>query len=169
MNPPPTSLHIPSLWVIPVHLPRASCTKIMCRFACHADAALVNMRSIGMSCGSTGMSSTIWNSCATPTFSEPSADARRPHVVGSGGNDKEKEDFREAKPRSLRFTWSMKTTSSMEPNEMMREIWTFLWGPCRVQVLQEQVSPGMNGRWSGHRASSHGLRWLQQTQPPSSL
>lgn len=26
------------------------------------------------------------------------------------------------KPRSLRFTWSMKTTSSMEPNEMMREI-----------------------------------------------
>ncbi|XP_075401667.1 serine/threonine-protein kinase MARK2 isoform X1 [Tenrec ecaudatus] len=46
----------------------------------------------------------------------------RPHVVGGGGNDKEKEDFREAKPRSLRFTWSMKTTSSMEPNEMMREI-----------------------------------------------
>ncbi|XP_074518157.1 serine/threonine-protein kinase MARK2 isoform X6 [Halichoeres trimaculatus] len=27
-----------------------------------------------------------------------------------------------AKPRSLRFTWSMKTTSSMEPMEMMREI-----------------------------------------------
>ncbi|XP_031706821.1 serine/threonine-protein kinase MARK2 [Anarrhichthys ocellatus] len=26
------------------------------------------------------------------------------------------------KPRSLRFTWSMKTTSSMEPMEMMREI-----------------------------------------------
>ena len=31
-------------------------------------------------------------------------------------------------------------------------IWTFLRGPCRVQVLQEQVSPGVNGRWSGHRA-----------------
>uniref|UniRef100_A0A672R932 non-specific serine/threonine protein kinase n=1 Tax=Sinocyclocheilus grahami TaxID=75366 RepID=A0A672R932_SINGR len=27
-----------------------------------------------------------------------------------------------SKPRSLRFTWSMKTTSSMEPNEMMKEI-----------------------------------------------
>ncbi|XP_069374340.1 serine/threonine-protein kinase MARK2 isoform X23 [Paralichthys olivaceus] len=27
-----------------------------------------------------------------------------------------------SKPRSLRFTWSMKTTSSMEPMEMMREI-----------------------------------------------
>ncbi|XP_056317309.1 serine/threonine-protein kinase MARK2 isoform X7 [Danio aesculapii] len=28
----------------------------------------------------------------------------------------------QAKPRSLRFTWSMKTTSSMEPSEMMKEI-----------------------------------------------
>ncbi|XP_013407880.1 MAP/microtubule affinity-regulating kinase 3 isoform X2 [Lingula anatina] len=28
----------------------------------------------------------------------------------------------EVKPRSLRFTWSMKTTSSMDPNEMMKEI-----------------------------------------------
>uniref|UniRef100_A0A8D3DT79 non-specific serine/threonine protein kinase n=1 Tax=Scophthalmus maximus TaxID=52904 RepID=A0A8D3DT79_SCOMX len=34
-----------------------------------------------------------------------------------------KEDVgRDSKPRSLRFTWSMKTTSSMEPAEMMREI-----------------------------------------------
>lgn len=29
---------------------------------------------------------------------------------------------KDAKPRSLRFTWSMKTTSSMEPADMMREI-----------------------------------------------
>ncbi|XP_053504192.1 serine/threonine-protein kinase MARK2 isoform X6 [Ictalurus furcatus] len=29
---------------------------------------------------------------------------------------------KDIKPRSLRFTWSMKTTSSMEPNEMMKEI-----------------------------------------------
>ena len=28
----------------------------------------------------------------------------------------------QVKPRSLRFTWSMKTTSSMDPNEMMKEI-----------------------------------------------
>lgn len=33
-----------------------------------------------------------------------------------------KEDGRDSKPRSLRFTWSMKTTSSMEPSDMMREI-----------------------------------------------
>uniref|UniRef100_A0A8C1W1L5 non-specific serine/threonine protein kinase n=1 Tax=Cyprinus carpio TaxID=7962 RepID=A0A8C1W1L5_CYPCA len=32
------------------------------------------------------------------------------------------EEHKDAKPRSLRFTWSMKTTSSMEPTEMMREI-----------------------------------------------
>ncbi len=34
-------------------------------------------------------------------------------------NEKETDSV---KPRSLRFTWSMKTTSSMDPNEMMREI-----------------------------------------------
>lgn len=28
----------------------------------------------------------------------------------------------DVKPRSLRFTWSMKTTSSMDPADMMREI-----------------------------------------------
>ncbi|XP_074547240.1 serine/threonine-protein kinase MARK1 [Halichoeres trimaculatus] len=33
-----------------------------------------------------------------------------------------KEDLRDSKPRALRFTWSMKTTSSMEPGDMMKEI-----------------------------------------------
>uniref|UniRef100_A0A8B9GUD4 non-specific serine/threonine protein kinase n=1 Tax=Astyanax mexicanus TaxID=7994 RepID=A0A8B9GUD4_ASTMX len=33
-----------------------------------------------------------------------------------------REETRDSKPRSLRFTWSMKTTSSMEPGDMMREI-----------------------------------------------
>ncbi|XP_028844027.1 serine/threonine-protein kinase MARK1-like isoform X4 [Denticeps clupeoides] len=33
-----------------------------------------------------------------------------------------KEESRDSKPRSLRFTWSMKTTSSMDPGDMMREI-----------------------------------------------
>ncbi len=36
----------------------------------------------------------------------------------SNGNGTETE----VKPRSLRFTWSMKTTSSMDPNDMMKEI-----------------------------------------------
>ncbi|XP_069494225.1 MAP/microtubule affinity-regulating kinase 3 isoform X2 [Ambystoma mexicanum] len=34
----------------------------------------------------------------------------------------QKDETKEAKPRSLRFTWSMKTTSSMDPNDMMKEI-----------------------------------------------
>uniref|UniRef100_A0A8C1NZT3 non-specific serine/threonine protein kinase n=2 Tax=Cyprinus carpio TaxID=7962 RepID=A0A8C1NZT3_CYPCA len=40
-----------------------------------------------------------------------------PHVRGDRilGNN-------QAKPRSLRFTWNMKTTSSMEPSDMMKEI-----------------------------------------------
>ncbi|XP_043931556.1 serine/threonine-protein kinase MARK2 isoform X6 [Protopterus annectens] len=44
--------------------------------------------------------------------------SRRPNI----GGEKDREDNKDMKPRSLRFTWSMKTTSSMEPNEMMKEI-----------------------------------------------
>ncbi|XP_066536724.1 serine/threonine-protein kinase MARK2 isoform X3 [Hoplias malabaricus] len=61
-------------------------------------------------------------------------------TLGSGGGDETKDSLLSssprggtpppppasakdnAKPRSLRFTWSMKTTSSMEPGEMMKEI-----------------------------------------------
>ncbi|XP_056147305.1 serine/threonine-protein kinase MARK1-like isoform X7 [Lampris incognitus] len=43
-------------------------------------------------------------------------------VRRSGSGDAKEEGVRDSKPRSLRFTWSMKTTSSMDPAEMMREI-----------------------------------------------
>ncbi|XP_075857854.1 serine/threonine-protein kinase MARK2 isoform X13 [Microcebus murinus] len=70
----------------------------------------------------------------------------RPHVVGGGGNDKEKEEFREAKPRSLRFTWSMKTTSSMEPNEMMREIRKVLdANSCQSELHEKYMLLCMHG------------------------
>ena len=39
--------------------------------------------------------------------------------VGQGGGGGNEEQI---KPRSLRFTWSMKTTSSRDPNEIMAEI-----------------------------------------------
>uniref|UniRef100_A0A3B4U573 MAP/microtubule affinity-regulating kinase 3 n=1 Tax=Seriola dumerili TaxID=41447 RepID=A0A3B4U573_SERDU len=43
-------------------------------------------------------------------------------VRRSVSGDTKEDGGRDSKPRSLRFTWSMKTTSSMEPAEMMREI-----------------------------------------------
>ncbi|XP_053192208.1 LOW QUALITY PROTEIN: MAP/microtubule affinity-regulating kinase 3a [Scomber japonicus] len=43
------------------------------------------------------------------------ADSR--HVPGD-----QKGENKDSKPRSLRFTWSMRTTSSMEPCDIMREI-----------------------------------------------
>lgn len=54
----------------------------------------------------------------TSKFSR-SGDPRRAYT-DTPGSVNEKED--QVKPRSLRFTWSMKTTSSMDPNEMMKEI-----------------------------------------------
>ncbi|XP_040604366.1 serine/threonine-protein kinase MARK2 isoform X5 [Mesocricetus auratus] len=76
----------------------------------------------------------------------------RPHVVGGGGNDKEKEEFREAKPRSLRFTWSMKTTSSMEPNEMMREIRKVLdANSCQSELHERYMLLCMHGT-PGHES-----------------
>ncbi|XP_074932722.1 serine/threonine-protein kinase MARK2 isoform X5 [Phalacrocorax aristotelis] len=47
---------------------------------------------------------------------------------------------REAKPRSLRFTWSMKTTSSLEPGEMLREIRKVLdANSCRCEPQERFV------------------------------
>ncbi|XP_021563890.1 serine/threonine-protein kinase MARK2 [Carlito syrichta] len=71
---------------------------------------------------------------------------RRPHAAGGGGPDKEKEEFREAKPRSLRFTWSMKTTSSLEPNEMMREIRKVLdANSCQSELHEKYMLLCMHG------------------------
>uniref|UniRef100_A0A7N8Y1R5 MAP/microtubule affinity-regulating kinase 3 n=1 Tax=Mastacembelus armatus TaxID=205130 RepID=A0A7N8Y1R5_9TELE len=53
--------------------------------------------------------------------SEGEASARTETPRSASGDTKE-DGGRDSKPRSLRFTWSMKTTSSMEPAEMMREI-----------------------------------------------
>ncbi|XP_033030798.1 serine/threonine-protein kinase MARK2 isoform X4 [Lacerta agilis] len=77
--------------------------------------------------------------------------ARRPHMVGSSG-DKERDENREAKPRSLRFTWSMKTTSSMEPNEMMKEIRKVLdANNCQCELQEKYMLLCMHGA-PGHEA-----------------
>ncbi|XP_077420381.1 MAP/microtubule affinity-regulating kinase 3a isoform X12 [Vanacampus margaritifer] len=46
---------------------------------------------------------------------------RSRHVPGEAKGDG-KDGGKDGKPRSLRFTWSMRTTSSMEPSDIMREI-----------------------------------------------
>ncbi|KAM9134066.1 serine/threonine-protein kinase MARK2 isoform X9 [Mauremys mutica] len=68
---------------------------------------------------------------------------RRPHMVGG---DKERDENRDAKPRSLRFTWSMKTTSSMEPNEMMKEIRKVLdANSCQCELQEKYMLLCMHG------------------------
>ncbi|XP_030109398.1 serine/threonine-protein kinase MARK1 isoform X3 [Mus musculus] len=73
---------------------------------------------------STGIISKITSKFVRRDPSEGEASGRADTARGSSGDPKErdKDEGKEAKPRSLRFTWSMKTTSSMDPNDMLREI-----------------------------------------------
>uniref|UniRef100_A0AAQ5Z1U8 non-specific serine/threonine protein kinase n=1 Tax=Amphiprion ocellaris TaxID=80972 RepID=A0AAQ5Z1U8_AMPOC len=59
---------------------------------------------------------------ATGIFSKFTSKFVRKSPYEGEGRDEGSSQKDSAKPRSLRFTWSMKTTSSMEPMEMMREI-----------------------------------------------
>uniref|UniRef100_A0AAQ6AFD3 MAP/microtubule affinity-regulating kinase 3 n=1 Tax=Amphiprion ocellaris TaxID=80972 RepID=A0AAQ6AFD3_AMPOC len=70
---------------------------------------------------STGIISKITSKFVRRVPSEGEASARTETPRSASGDTKE-DGARDSKPRSLRFTWSMKTTSSMEPAEMMREI-----------------------------------------------
>uniref|UniRef100_A0A3Q0QUZ4 non-specific serine/threonine protein kinase n=1 Tax=Amphilophus citrinellus TaxID=61819 RepID=A0A3Q0QUZ4_AMPCI len=62
---------------------------------------------------------------------------------GSGNTGSQKDSV---KPRSLRFTWSMKTTSSMEPMEMMREIRKVLdSNSCEYELRERYMLLCMSG------------------------
>nr|XP_048295464.1 serine/threonine-protein kinase MARK1 isoform X1 [Myodes glareolus] len=73
---------------------------------------------------STGIISKITSKFVRRDPSEGEASGRTDTARSTSGDPKErdKEEGKDSKPRSLRFTWSMKTTSSMDPNDMMREI-----------------------------------------------
>ncbi|XP_042308157.1 serine/threonine-protein kinase MARK1 [Sceloporus undulatus] len=73
---------------------------------------------------STGIISKITSKFVRRDPSEGEASGRTDTSRSASGEpkDREKEESKDSKPRSLRFTWSMKTTSSMDPNDMMREI-----------------------------------------------
>ncbi|KAG8514451.1 MAP/microtubule affinity-regulating kinase 3, partial [Galemys pyrenaicus] len=64
--------------------------------------------------GSSGLADRVAASCA--------ADLTCTVPFSRSVSAEQKDENKEAKPRSLRFTWSMKTTSSMDPSDMMREI-----------------------------------------------
>uniref|UniRef100_A0A8C9FQ60 Microtubule affinity regulating kinase 2 n=1 Tax=Pavo cristatus TaxID=9049 RepID=A0A8C9FQ60_PAVCR len=71
---------------------------------------------------------------------EPESKERVETLRPPVGVEKEREEGREAKPRSLRFTWSMKTTSALEPGEMMREIRKVLdANSCRCELQERFV------------------------------
>lgn len=81
--------------------------------------------------------------------------------LGSGGGDENKDTLSSSspkgstlppsvrdttKPRSLRFTWSMKTTSSMEPGDMMKEIRKVLVAnSCEYEVRERYMLLCMSG------------------------
>ncbi|XP_014650207.1 PREDICTED: serine/threonine-protein kinase MARK1 isoform X3 [Ceratotherium simum simum] len=73
---------------------------------------------------STGIISKITSKFVRRDPSEGEASGRTDTSRSTSGEPKErdKEEGKDSKPRSLRFTWSMKTTSSMDPTDMMREI-----------------------------------------------
>eukprot|EP00069_Balaena_mysticetus_P017431 bmy_10582T0 len=73
---------------------------------------------------STGIISKITSKFVRRDPSEGEASGRADTSRSTTGEPKErdKEEGKDSKPRSLRFTWSMKTTSSMDPSDMMREI-----------------------------------------------
>ncbi|XP_040268429.1 MAP/microtubule affinity-regulating kinase 3 isoform X2 [Bufo gargarizans] len=71
--------------------------------------------------GSTNLFSKLTSKLTRRLPTEPERNGR---YEGSSRNvsGDQKDENKESKPRSLRFTWSMKTTSSMDPSDMMREI-----------------------------------------------
>ncbi|XP_072525688.1 serine/threonine-protein kinase MARK1-like isoform X1 [Salminus brasiliensis] len=69
---------------------------------------------------STGIISKITSKFVRRVPSEGEASGKTETPRSTSGESRE--ETRDSKPRSLRFTWSMKTTSSMEPGDMMREI-----------------------------------------------
>ncbi|XP_030330339.1 serine/threonine-protein kinase MARK2 isoform X5 [Strigops habroptila] len=73
---------------------------------------------------------------------EPESKDRVETLRPSVAPDKDPRDgaSRDVKPRSLRFTWSMKTTSSLEPGEMLREIRKVLdANSCRCEPQERFV------------------------------
>ncbi|NXX02091.1 MARK2 kinase, partial [Larus smithsonianus] len=87
----------------------------------------------GASQGRRGPSASLFSKFTSKFVRRPAVGPEKDPREGGGGG-------REAKPRSLRFTWSMKTTSSLEPGEMLREIRKVLdANSCRCEPQERFV------------------------------
>uniref|UniRef100_A0A3B3WZZ6 MAP/microtubule affinity-regulating kinase 3 n=1 Tax=Poecilia mexicana TaxID=48701 RepID=A0A3B3WZZ6_9TELE len=87
---------------------------------------------------------------ASPSLSHGNSQARRGHgatgIFSKFTSKFVRNQKDAAKPRSLRFTWSMKTTSSMEPTEMMREIRKVLdSNSCEYELRERYMLLCMSG------------------------
>uniref|UniRef100_A0A674MBI1 MAP/microtubule affinity-regulating kinase 3 n=1 Tax=Takifugu rubripes TaxID=31033 RepID=A0A674MBI1_TAKRU len=94
----------------------------------HDTTPLSQSRSRGSTNLFSKLTSRLTRRYAELLIREPSVETLRGGGHNVSGDQKEEPGspavppLKESKPRSLRFTWSMKTTSSMEPQDMMREI-----------------------------------------------
>ncbi|KAF1662235.1 UNVERIFIED_CONTAM: Serine/threonine-protein kinase MARK2, partial [Eudyptes robustus] len=78
--------------------------------------------------------------CSYPCRCPPPPPPTPPRPAVGPEKETREASGREAKPRSLRFTWSMKTTSSLEPGEMLREIRKVLdANSCRCEPQERFV------------------------------
>uniref|UniRef100_A0A3Q2WVL6 non-specific serine/threonine protein kinase n=1 Tax=Haplochromis burtoni TaxID=8153 RepID=A0A3Q2WVL6_HAPBU len=88
---------------------------------------------------------------ASPSLSHGNSQARRTHgatgIFSKFTSKFVRNQKDPVKPRSLRFTWSMKTTSSMEPTEMMREIRKVLdSNSCEYELRERYMLLCMSGK-----------------------
>ncbi|XP_074023919.1 serine/threonine-protein kinase MARK2 isoform X5 [Numenius arquata] len=92
----------------------------------------------GASQGRRGPSASLFSKFTSKFVRRPAVGPEKDPREGGGGGGGGV--GREAKPRSLRFTWSMKTTSSLEPGEMLREIRKVLdANSCRCEPQERFV------------------------------
>ena len=101
----------------------------------------------------TSLRSTAGKTSVTGSIVESSA------VTVQNSNDEEKASQMPSvdEPRCLRFTWSMKTTSTLEPDAMMREICVVLANHgCRYETVEQYLLMCWHG---DHNSTEAYVQW----------
>ncbi|KAG9484574.1 hypothetical protein GDO78_010125 [Eleutherodactylus coqui] len=118
----PSSLHLSYQQKIPAPGPAASKLQSKTRLLLAArGAVLLHVSSVILVFGSS-LNLNLDFVLRDPSEVEASGRTDTSRSTSGEPRESQKEDSKDSKPRSLRFTWSMKTTSSMDPSDMMREI-----------------------------------------------